>query len=156
MQRITTEMQREIYCPRIRFKRARSSGSVWVTEALFPCYVFAKLNYYEHIRHLKSLSGVRGVISFAGVPATISPDIIATLKEGFSSEEIVEIQPGIEVGSEIRIVSGPYKGIQTLVTKVLPARQRVAILLEILGNEREVEIDVNSVLLNKIHPLAES
>jgi hypothetical protein len=33
-----------------------------------------------------------------------------------------------------------------LVTRVIPARQRIAILLELLGSQREVEIERDRVL----------
>jgi len=37
------------------------------------------------------------------------------------------------------------RGLRALVTRVMPARQRVAILLELLGNTREVEIESERV-----------
>ncbi len=32
-----------VFCPRIRFKRATRQGLVWVTEAMFPGYLFARI-----------------------------------------------------------------------------------------------------------------
>jgi hypothetical protein len=37
------------------------------------------------------------------------------------------------------------QGLRVLVTRVIPARQRVAILLELLGTAREVEIERDRV-----------
>ncbi|HXO97259.1 MAG TPA: transcription termination/antitermination NusG family protein, partial [Chthoniobacterales bacterium] len=31
-----------VFCPRIRFQRATQRGLVWVTEAMFPGYLFAR------------------------------------------------------------------------------------------------------------------
>jgi hypothetical protein len=41
-----------------------------------------------------------------------------------------------------------------LVTQVLPAQERIKVLLEILGMEREVEVETSRVLPKISHPLA--
>jgi transcriptional antiterminator RfaH len=68
-------------------------------------------------------------------------------------EETIVIETGIEVGEEVNLIAGPFKGLKAMVTKVMPARQRVAVLLEVLGMEREVEIAANDLLPDIDHPL---
>jgi len=154
MNMLRAETSVECYCPCIRFKKARSSGAAWVTEALFPCYVFARMNLRASWRHVASISGVRSIISFGGQPAAIGDEVISGLKEHFREDAVLEIQPEIQPGKEIKVVSGTFKGMRALVTKVLPARRRVAILMEILGMEREVEIAEDAVLPDLKHPLS--
>jgi transcription antitermination factor NusG len=84
----------------------------------------------------------------------VGDDIIRTLREAVVQEEIVEIHSPIEVGSEVQVLSGPFSGIKALVTQVLPAQARVKVLLELLGMEREVEIEASGVLPDVSHPLA--
>jgi hypothetical protein len=41
-----------------------------------------------------------------------------------------------------------------VVTRVLPAKERVAVLLELLGTQREVEVTAQRVVAGKVHPLS--
>jgi transcriptional antiterminator RfaH len=154
MNMLRVEAGLECYCPKIRFKKARRQGVMWVTEALFPCYVFVRMDYAVSWRHALSLSGVRSIVSFGEQPAILSDSIISDLRNLFQDKEFIQIEPEIRVGKEIRIVQGAYKGWRALVTKVLPSRRRVAILMEILGSDREVEIDTSLILPDLPHPLA--
>ncbi len=36
-----------VFCPRIRFKRTTRRGVVWVTEGMFPGYLFARFRLSE-------------------------------------------------------------------------------------------------------------
>ena len=55
-------------------------------------------------------------------------------------------------GEEVQLIEGPFSGIRALVTQVLPAQERVKVLLEILSMEREVE--TYRILPKISHPLA--
>jgi transcriptional antiterminator RfaH len=130
----------------IRFRRLRQGVPIWIKEALFPGYVFARFSYPEHHRHIRSLSGVISIVQFGAVPAEVSPTVIAELRALCPVGEVLEINPTLEVGAEVTVASGPLRGLRALITRVLPARQRVAILLEMLGMHREIEIESDRVL----------
>lgn len=144
----------EVFCPMIRFERARRSGRVRVTEAMFPGYLFAQFNYRTQHRHIGACHGVSHIVKFGGIASVVSEEIIKALRDAVVHEETVEIRTQIEVGSEVQLLSGPFSGIKALVTQVLPAQARVKVLLELLGMEREVEIDESGVLPHIAHPLA--
>lgn len=158
-ERITSEVLRrevglEVFAPRIRFKRARANGVAWCNEAMFPGYIFARFAYYLQHRQVRATSGVSTIVSFGGKPAVVADEVIAELREHVADEETIEIDQQIKEGSEVRIIHGPYVGVRTLVTKVLPGRQRVAILLEILGMQREIEIHPSHLLPDVSHPMS--
>lgn len=158
-ERVTSEMLRreaglEVFSPRIRFKRARAKGAVWCNEAMFPGYIFARFVYFLQHRQVRATSGVSTVVSFGGKPAVVADEIITELREHVADEETVEIDQQIKEGSDVRVIQGPYVGVRTLVTRILPGRQRVAILLEILGMEREIEIDPAHLLPDVLHPMS--
>jgi transcriptional antiterminator RfaH len=70
-----------------------------------------------------------------------------------ADNETVEIACEIKEGEEIRVIEGPFLGVRALVTRVLPARERVAILLNMLGQEREIEVSITAILPDVRHPL---
>lgn len=148
------ELGLEVFCPKIRFKRARSTGVAWVQEAMFPGYLFVRFVYPQLYRRIGSISGVAKVLSFGGKPCILEESIIADLRLHLADGEIVEIASDIKEGEEVKVVEGPFLGVRALVTRLLPARDRVAILLSMLGQEREVEVSATAVLPDHRHPLA--
>jgi transcriptional antiterminator RfaH len=148
------ELGLEVFCPKIRFKRARLTGVAWVQEAMFPGYLFVRFVYPQLHRRIASISGVAKTLSFGGRPAILRESIIADLRRYVDDGEIIEVASDIKEGEEVKVVEGPFLGVRALVTRVLPARDRVAILLSLLGQEREVEVSAGALLPDVRHPLA--
>lgn len=150
---LRAETQIEVFCPFIKFKRARGQGTMWVTEGMFPGYIFAKFAFAEKHRHVASISGVSSIVRFGGDPAIVPERIIEELRAHVSGEETIVIAQQVTPGAEVRVVGGAMRGVRAVVSRVLPARHRVAVLLEMLGIEREVEIAEEDLLPNASHPL---
>jgi len=148
------ELGLEVFCPKIRFKRARSTGVTWVQEAMFPGYLFVRFVYPELYRRIAAINGVAKTLAFGGRPCALDESIIADLRLHVADGEVVEIRSEIKEGEEVKIVHGPFMGVQALVTRIMPAHDRVAILLNMLGQEREVEVSATALLPNIRHPLA--
>jgi transcriptional antiterminator RfaH len=55
-------------------------------------------------------------------------------------------------GDRVRISNGIFAGLDAVVVKVLPARERVRVLMEFLGREIEAEVDHGSLLRQTAHP----
>ena len=151
---LVNEVGLEVFCPMLRFERARKSGRVRVVEAMFPGYLFARFCYAEKRRLVGSISGVSTVVSFGGIPAIVPEAIIGELRASVADGEMIEIPSSLSIGEEVQVVEGPFQGIRAIVTAVMPARARVTVLLELLGMEREVEVAEKSVLPDVIHPMA--
>lgn len=152
---IQRDVGAEVFCPMLRFERARRSGRVKVTEAMFPGYLFARFNFRSQNRHVAASNGVSHIVRFGGIASVVPDEIIAALREAVVDEETVEIATHIQVGTEVKLLKGAFSGVHALVTQVMPAQARVKVLLELLGMEREVEIEESSVMPNIPHPLAQ-
>lgn len=150
---LQTEDGVEAFCPMVEYKKIRASGPVRVREAMFPHYLMARFHLLEQGRRLLGLNGVRGLVEFGGRPALLSPAIVEQLRSLTADGPVIEIPQEIQAGRTAHIWRGPYKGLEVLVTRFLPARDRVAILLEVLGTEREVEIKSDCLLPPADHPL---
>jgi transcriptional antiterminator RfaH len=144
----------EVFNPRIRFPRSTRRGPVWVTEALFPGYLFARFDWKMALSKVRYAQGVSGVVHFGHRWPTIPDAVILDLKQTLGEKEVHEISPTIVPGDHIRVSGGLFHGLQAVVTRVMPGRQRVAILLEFLGRQTAVEISVNAVVREGFHPLA--
>lgn len=147
------EVNVEVFCPFVRFKRSYANGPRWVREPLFPCYVFAKFRYVTQGRHICATRGVVRVVRFGDLPAIVDDRIIEELRAAIKEEETIEIAQELKPGEEVNIIAGPYRGVRAVISRILPAAQRVAILLDILGSEREVEIQADELLADFVHPV---
>lgn len=143
-----------VFCPMLRFERARRTGRVRVTEAMFPGYLFAFFCHKERYRQVATTNGVSHIVSFGGRPAVVEERIIEELRTLVEANDVIELPSRIEPGTEVNVVDGPMRGIRTIVTRVVPGRARVAILLELLGTSREVEIEESALLPDQRHPLS--
>ncbi len=148
--KVATLLQREVgalvFAPKIRFRRGRAGRPIWWTEALFPGYVFARFEYLRQHRQIRALPGVSTIVHFGKNPAAVPEQTLAQLRESIGDGDTLVVAGTAAPASEVVVVSGPLRGLQLLVTRVLPARERIAVLLEILGMEREVEVDAKSVV----------
>src|SRR5438128_7276359 len=136
----------QCFSPRIRFRKPTRRGAVWFVEAMFPGYVFAEFTFANQHRQVEYSSGVQGVVRFGDQVATVDPVLIANLQEKAGAEEVVTFNPDIEVGESVQIAEGPFQGMEALVTRLLPARERIRVLLEFLGRCVEMEVPTPKVL----------
>lgn len=137
----------EVFCPRIRFEKSTARGKVWFVEALFPGYIFAKFGLTGELRAVNATTSVTGVLRFADYYPQISDVYIEELKREFPEEEneIRVIEPTIVEGDEVVLTEGPMVGLKTIVTQLVSGRDRVKVLLDWLGEEREAEVSLKAV-----------
>ena len=138
----------EVVNPRIRFKRATTRGPIWVTESLFPNYLFARFNWRAALEMVKHTGGVSGVVHFGSFWPTIPDQTIAELQLLVGQEEVRTIEQPLKVGDEVEVAGGAFAGFQGVITRVRPGRERVAVLLEFLGRQSVVEIKMEALIIN--------
>jgi transcriptional antiterminator RfaH len=143
-----------VFCPRIRFKRATRRGLVWVTEAMFPGYLFGRFELAEMHRHVLYSHGVSGFVRFGDRYPTIEEGALAQLRDETGETGVKELIYELSQGDQVEIMQGVFVGLEAVVTHVLPATQRVKILMDFLGRKMEVEVEHASVLPQVAHPLA--
>ncbi len=113
---------------------------------MFPGYLFAHFIYAEQHRGVEHSPGIRGILQFGDRLAVMEPQVIETMRQNAGEEEVVVIEPQITVGQRVEITAGPLQGVEALVTRLVPARERVRVLLEFLGRSIEAEISTPVVL----------
>jgi transcriptional antiterminator RfaH len=143
-----------VFCPRIRFKRATRQGLVWVTEAMFPGYLFARFDLATMHRHVRYSHGVSGIVRFADRYPTIEEGALAQLRGHTGAAEVKELVYELSEGDQVQIVGGAFIGLDAVVTQVLSAKERVKVLMDFLGRKMEAEVQWSSVLRQVSHPLA--
>jgi len=136
------------YCPMIERTRKHARKVEKVRRPLFPSYVFVRLDEQKfQWRPLLSTIGVQSVIRFN--------DRLGFMPEGFV-EELQDFEkkdklramtaPKFMAGMKVKMLDGPF---QNLIAKVLslPEKDRVWLLLDIMGRKVRIQHDVWSVTL---------
>ena len=144
----------EIFCPRIRFRRATRTGAAWVTEALFPGYFFARFEPCASLCLVRSARGVSGIVHFGKKYPLVAEATIMELRDSVGHGEIETVSPVLEIGDAATIAGGAFHGLQCMIHRLMPARERVAVLLEMLGQTTLVELNLRDLLPPRTHPLA--
>lgn len=139
----------DVFLPRIRYRRSTRCGPAWVTEALFPNYLFAHFDLVAQLRLVQAVRGVRKVVHFGSRWPTIPEATIAELRTAIGIEEVKVLSQDLHPGDAVEVADGVFHGLQALVTRVMPQRQRVSVLLDFLGRQTAVELDRSQLVRNR-------
>jgi transcriptional antiterminator RfaH len=136
----------EVFLPRVRFKRTTRQGLVWATEALFPNYLFARFDWQNSLRQVQAARGVSGVVHFGERWPVIAEAVIADLQRAVGTTELHTISAELRPGDTVQIADGAMRGLSAVVTRVMPSRERVAVLMDFLGRQTTIEVPANVVI----------
>jgi transcriptional antiterminator RfaH len=139
----------EVFLPRIRFKRNTRQGPAWVTEALFPNYLFARFNLDSTMRKVQYARGVCGVIHFANHYPAIPDEVINDLRIMMDESGVKTLNTELNPGDEVQIASGAFKDLKVVIHRVMPGRQRVIVLMDILGQQTPTVLEIGNLILER-------
>lgn len=147
--------QHEIECfaPRLRARKLTRRGPVWFVEAMFPCYLFAKFDHALQRRMVEHAPGISGLVRFGDRLATIDPSTIEMLRNRVEADDVVTVDPELQVGHEVQISQGPFQGLEALVTHLIPATERVRVLLDFLGRSVQTEVSKEKLIQRRLPPV---
>jgi transcriptional antiterminator RfaH len=137
----------EVFHPRLKVSRPTRRGVVRVVEPLFPCYIFVRCVLADQLAEIRYTTGVSTIVHFGLRTPTIPDSVIEELQECFGMEEMMTVEDCLRPGVEVVVAEGAFLGMRASVLRVLPAKQRVQVLLEVLGRPTAVEFDRSSVVL---------
>ena len=131
----------EVYIPMLRQFRTVRRQRKWVTEPLFPRYLFARFLANERYRAVRYTPGVSNVISsLEDGPIEVDETLIEAIRT-MAVDGYVEIRPEpFHPGEELEILSGPFQKLRALFQYEVKAGERVAVLLELLSSWVRVEL----------------
>lgn len=139
----------EPFCPRLRYRKSTRRGPVWFVEAMFPGYLFARFDFPAFHRIVRHAHGVSTIVHFGTRVPKLDDAVISSLHErcAGSDGDIIVIDPKLEPGSVVKVAGGNFLGFETIITRVIPARERVCVLLDFLGQQIEAELSRKDVVL---------
>jgi transcriptional antiterminator RfaH len=136
------------YLPRYLKRRRHARRTEIVAAPLYPSYLFVTFNPAIHRwRAIQSTVGVTRLVCNGDVPATINNTIITNLKSRENAEGFIQLdrRPQFAVGDKVRVRDGVFTDCLGLF-EGMGDRERVAILLELLGRKVRVVLDEEFVV----------
>jgi transcriptional antiterminator RfaH len=121
---------------------------------MFPGYLFARFELAEMHRQVRYAHGVSGIVQFGGRYPAIEEGALLQLQNQIGAADVKQLNYELSQGDQVKIVEGAFVGVEAVVTQVLPAKERVKVLVDFLGRQMEAEVEHGSVLLRVAHPLA--
>ena len=135
------------YLPRYLKRRRHARRIENVMAPLFPRYLFVKVDMAtQRWRAIHSTVGVSHLVCRGDEPAPVPESVIAALKAREGAEGVIQLDlpPRFVPGTQVRIVDGVFASCFALYER-MSDRDRVAVLLDLLGRKVRVLVDNISV-----------
>lgn len=115
---------------------------------LFPSYIFVHCVLAEHFSPVNFCPGGVGVVRFGSEFAAVEDELIQFLRmrqkdRGYVA--VAEARKAPSPGAKARVIGGVFAGYEGLVERYLPARDRVRLLLTLVGGRRLVEVEARHI-----------
>lgn len=136
-----------VYLPKLKVRRRRRGRDAELLQPLFPRYLFAAPGRNgQPIGPVQYTRGVQKLVRFGTVYLPVPDTIVNALKRREDPETGVHHLRSrrIEPGTRVRITSGAFAGIEAIF-EARTARDRVTVLLELLGQPTRTEVPVEAL-----------
>lgn len=138
----------QFYLPRYLKRRSHARKIEIVPAPLFPGYLFVQVDLAtQRWRAIQSTIGVLRLVTNGGEPAPLQTEIIDAMRQREDNKGFIVLnqKPLFNRGDKVRVLGGAFTDAAGLFDG-LADRERVAILLDLLGRKVRVLLDVNMVV----------
>jgi transcriptional antiterminator RfaH len=137
----------DIYLPKFLKRRSHARKVEKVAAPLFPRYLFVCVDITaQRWRSIQSTFGVSHFVSNGPHPTPVADNVLCVLKAREDANGFIQLdqRPRFVPGEKVRVLSGPFSDNLALFDG-MGDRDRVAILLDLLGRKVRVSIDVEMI-----------
>jgi len=138
-----------IYLPRYLKRRSHARRVETIAAPLFPRYMFVVVDQMtQRWRSIHSTVGVNHLVCNGDEPAIVPPGIISELRAREDEHGFIRLDIGSQFkpGDKVRVVDGAFHDCLGIFERVTD-RERVAILLDLLGRKVRVVLDEHSLAI---------
>ena len=135
----------EYYLPTVEVIRQWSDRKKKIIEPLFRSYIFVLCNKKERMLIVQKKSIVK-TVSFLGRPSVIPDWEIESLKKTLERTKEFELSDKPKVGSRVKVVDGPFKGVIGTVFEGENNERYLAVTIELLKRSVVVRLPAENVV----------
>ncbi len=139
----------EAWLPEFMKRRRHARQTQWVRRPLFPRYLFVHLDL--EAERWRSVLGTVGIVDLVGGgvrPTPVADQVVETIRARVDDDGLVAIDHAAQLtpGDQVKVADGPFAYLEGVFLD-LADRERVAILLSLMG--REVKVTVRADQLER-------
>lgn len=138
----------DVYVPRYLKRRRHARRIETVAAPLFPRYVFVSMDIAaQRWRSIHSTVGVSRLVCNGDVPTPVPQEVIEAVRLQEDDLGFVRLgaPPRFKAGDKVRILDGVFSSCMGLF-EAATDRDRVAILLDLMGRKIRLVLDLESVV----------
>lgn len=145
-ERLSGELEVECFLPMAtRLRRGARAGQRY-REPLFPGYLFARVDLDTELRKVGYAQGVLGFVRSGDRYPTLAESVIEGLRALCADlEEALTANAAVRPGDGVELIGRLFGGTTGTVKELMPAKNRVRVLVEFLNRAVELEVDVCAV-----------
>ncbi|MFN4244707.1 MAG: transcription termination/antitermination protein NusG [Brevinematia bacterium] len=145
--------------------KGKNDKKITKKQRIFPGYILMELDLPEDEQKLESflrtINNIHGVIGFLGAkvdksgvrsfkipPKPLSIEEVRSIFEKtgeFKSKAFVDLSSSFEVGNQVKITNGPFKGLIGTVVEVYPDKHKLKVNVSIFNRETPLNINFDQV-----------
>jgi transcription antitermination factor NusG len=129
----------EVFCPTYRDHRKYSDRIKKVESALFPGYLFCRLDWGNRLPVL-SVPNVEYIVGFGSQPSPADPVEIEAIQTLIQSGVLCRPHPFLRVGQRVRLQSGPLANIEGILIGDRGSH-RLVVSVDLLQRSIAAEVD---------------
>lgn len=106
-----------------------TGAPTYITQPLFPRYIFARFNAREQLPKIRFTRGVQNVVCFGESPAPVDADIIEIIRARMDEKGYVKANDELKPGDKVVIGAGPLRNLIGVFEREIKGSDRITILL---------------------------
>ena len=116
---------------RLRTRRYNEFTGVptYITQPLFPRYLFARFNAREQLPKIQFTRGVHYVVCFGESPAPVDQVIIDIIRARIDENGFVKENDELKLGDKVIVSAGPLRNLMGIFEREVKGNDRITILL---------------------------
>jgi len=118
-----------------------TGAPTYVTQPLFPRYIFAKFNAREQLSKVRFTRGIQNVVCFGESLATVDQDIIDIIRARIGENGFVRSNDELKPGDKVVISAGPLRNLMGIFEREIKGSDRITILLTAIGYQGHLMVD---------------
>lgn len=133
----------EVFYPQLRVNPVNPRSRKW--RPYFPGYLFIHVDLEQAgLSVFQWMPYSLGLVSFGDIPSDVPDHLIEAIRRRVDHVARAggEILDGLKQGDVVSVRDGPFAGYEAIFDIKLPGNERVRVLLEMLGNQRKVAVEL--------------
>ncbi|HSE17868.1 MAG TPA: transcription termination/antitermination NusG family protein [Pyrinomonadaceae bacterium] len=106
-----------------------TGATTYITQPLFPRYLFARFNAREQLPKIQFTRGVHYVVCFGESPAPVDQVIIDIVRDRIDENGFVKEDDELKLGDKVVVSAGPLRNLMGIFERAVKGSDRITILL---------------------------